>query len=1506
MLDFSIFHYLCSLNKCGIKYIRSIIRSIIWAICTIYLVLIILLNIPSFQTFIGNRVAGSLEKKLGTKVRVGQIDIGLFNRIIINDALIADQTGKDMLSVNRLSAKIEWMPLFEGRISVTSAQVFGMKARLYCKDGKSKPNFAFLLDSLRSKDQTERSRLNLSINSLIVRHGRVRYDQWDREPTPGRFNVAHVGVQDLSGHFIIGKLTDDSLSLKIKRLSLQEQSGIVIRKLKVNVMASAATLSLDDLHLQTGHSDIRIPRLRLSTKDGHLFKSRKENVAGDFVVEPSVVKLVDFAPFLPRLRGSETPFFLSGEVNYRRSMLAVNRLVVQSPNKSLQIHADGRVKKIGGQPDISLHVRHLSATKSALREIMDVLRYSDKPVTNTVSKLGDVSFKGDLEYAAHAFDVSGEIMTAVGDARLHVVRRHDLLKGHVKTNGVNLRTLTDDDRFGMIALDMEAESRLDKRAKGLPFSRMTLKGVVGRVDFRNYSYANITVNGTYDNQFVKGKLAFDDPNGILDVEGEADLSRQSPMARIVATVSRFNPHALKLTDKWHATTFGFRIQTDVKGNNLNNLEGKIAVQDLTIRSEDELRRMNHFELFAGRMNGERVLTIDSDFGQADVRGQYSYRGLYESVINVVKKKLPSAAFLPKTSGKSATRYRIDADVNDVGLLTFLTGIDLDLQAPLTVKGQVDEAAEDVKLNIRLPEFVYHASPYRDLEIDLLTIGDTLHTEGTIKLMQQKGLMTAVGIASDIHDDRISSRLTFDNNNRKKHLSGEIVGNMRLSRDLLGVSGIELDFRPSRVFINDTVWNVAPSNLVYGKKGCVINHFTIGNKRQHITIDGTVGGGAADSLRVGLKEIDLNYVSDIINVKGVEFGGKASGTVDAAAVLSDDPQAEARLSIRNFKFSEGRLGDMSLKADWNKQSGKINILGVCSELMLSQMVVRGSIGLSPGTLDLNCDVHQTRVEFLTGYLGSVLKNVDARGEGHVRIFGPLDDINLEGDVVVNGQVGVKSTNVDYNLADTKVLLWRDNIRIKDGTFYDKRGKKGYISGLVQHRSLKDWSYDIDIMADNLLAYKEEDFGENPFCGTVYASGNCSIVGEDGETTIDIDATPQEGSMLKYNVNGPDAVKSQSFIRWNEEKDTVANVSAGTSSRPADEDDDASNIFLNFLVNTTPDLTLRLLMSDETGDYIDLHGNGILKASYFNKGTFTVFGNYVVSDGVYKMTIQNIIKKDFRFQEGGAILFGGDPYQANIALQARYLLNSVSLSGLNIGRSFSSNNIRVVCLMNIKGTPREPIIDFDLELPTLSGDVQQMIRSYINSEEKLNQQVIYLLTVGRFYAQDNNNAAWDEQGNASQTSLAMQSLLSGTLSQQLNTVLSNVINTSQWNFGTNISTGDEGWNNAEYEGILSGQLLDNRLQINGQFGYRDNPNATTSFIGDFDVRYLLFPNGNLAVKVYNQTNDRYFTRNSLNTQGVGLIIKRDFNNLKEIFGRRNRKAKVDTVRPEPVTGDRAGFD
>jgi hypothetical protein len=293
---------------------------------------------------------------------------------------------------------------------------------------------------------------------------------------------------------------------------------------------------------------------------------------------------------------------------------------------------------------------------------------------------------------------------------------------------------------------------------------------------------------------------------------------------------------------------------------------------------------------------------------------------------------------------------------------------------------------------------------------------------------------------------------------------------------------------------------------------------------------------------------------------------------------------------------------------------------------------------------------------------------------------------------------------------------------------------------------------------------------------------------------------------------------------------------------------------------------------------------------------MFGTYTITEGTYGLTIQNIIKKNFVFREGGTIVFGGDPYDAQLNMQAQHTVNGVSLSDLNVGRSFA-NTVRVNCLMNITGQPRAPIIGFDLEMPNVNTDEQQMVRSIINGQEEMNQQVIYLLAVGRFYPQGANNATQNAEG-PSKTSLAMQSLLSGTLSGQINSVLGQVIKSNKWNFGANISTGDEGWNNAEYEGLISGRLLNNRLLINGQFGYRDKATtATHSFIGDFDIRYLLFPNGNLALKVYNQSNDRYFTRSSLNTQGIGIIMKKDFDGIRDLFGTKKKlkKASEDVKKP-----------
>jgi hypothetical protein len=177
-----------------------------------------------------------------------------------------------------------------------------------------------------------------------------------------------------------------------------------------------------------------------------------------------------------------------------------------------------------------------------------------------------------------------------------------------------------------------------------------------------------------------------------------------------------------------------------------------------------------------------------------------------------------------------------------------------------------------------------------------------------------------------------------------------------------------------------------------------------------------------------------------------------------------------------------------------------------------------------------------------------------------------------------------------------------------------------------------------------------------------------------------------------------------------------------------------------------------MDQGSGDYIALNGNGALRATYYNKGSFDMFGNYLVDHGIYKLTIQNVIKKDFQFQQGGSIVFGGDPYHAALNLKALYSISGAPLSDLQIGSSFSENNVRVDCIMNIIGSPESPQVEFDIDLPTVNSDAKQMVRSLINGEEEMNQQVIYLLGIGRFYTQDANNAS--ENASQSQTSLAMQ--------------------------------------------------------------------------------------------------------------------------------------------------------
>ena len=579
-----------------------------------------------------------------------------------------------------------------------------------------------------------------------------------------------------------------------------------------------------------------------------------------------------------------------------------------------------------------------------------------------------------------------------------------------------------------------------------------------------------------------------------------------------------------------------------------------------------------------------------------------------------------------------------------------------------------------------------------------------------------------------------------------------------------------------------------------------------------------------------------------------------------------------------------MGTLHALVFWNNEKKQIDINAQANDGPGIFTDIYGFVSPEFNSIALNIDAHQTYVDFMHNFTNSFLSSITGHADGSLLLAGSLDNMNLTGELAVEGEATVTALNTTYQMHRDTVIFIPDEIELRGLPLTDRYGHSATLRGGIHHKHLTNLTFDLFVDADNLLAYDFKDFGESNFYGTVFATGDVSIKGRPGEVTIDINVTPQDNTVFVYNASSPDAIANQDFIKW-------GSGSAGANSRFSDADEEEpdipTDIYINFLINCTPASTLRLLMDANTNDYINLNGDGTIRATFYNKGSFNMFGTFTVDHGTYGVTIQNIIKKNFTFNPGGTIVFGGDPYLANLNLQAQHTVSGVSLSDLSIGNSFASNTIRVNCLMNITGQPEQPQVDFDLEMPTVNADEQQMIRSVINGQQEMNQQVLYLLAVGRFYNRGQNNATSTQQD---QTSLAMQSLLSGTLSAQINTLLNTVIKNDNWNFGANISTGNEGWHNAEYEGLISGRMLNNRLLLNGQFGYRDNATrATKSFIGDFDIQYLLLPNGNLSVKMYNMTNDRYFTKSSLNTQGLGLIMKKDFNGLPDLFSTKKKKKK-----------------
>ncbi len=1437
-------------------------------------------------------VAEELSDLLNTRVTIGRINIGLLNRIIIDDVLLDDQDEQEMLKVTRLSAKFDIMPFFKGKISISSVQLFGFNINLQKKTPDSPPNFKFVLDAFASNDTVKKDNsLDLRINSILIRRGRMAYHVLSEEETPGKFNAKHIHLQNIIANISLKALSKDSINLGIKRLSLDEKvSGFSLKKMSLKLVANSRQTSIDNFAIELPETSLKLDTIHLIYDSLKAFDRFTEQVRFSFRTLPSQITLKDISPFLPALSHFKEPISLDMEVKGTVNQLTCSHLEITADNRQFRLKGDVALQDLSHPQDAYVFgtLSELTATTRGVGFLVRNLSHDYNGVPPVLERLGNVSFRGEVSGYFTDIVTYGQLHTDLGGVNMDLKLSSDKSKGlfaysgAVKTTDYKLGKLLANEQLGEITFNLDVHGR--HVTDRLPV--VELKGLIASVDYSRYRYENITLDGEYKQGGFNGKVALDDPNGSIYLNGDVNVSSRIPTFKFQAIINKLRPHDLNLTSKYPDTEFSLKLRANFTGGSVDEMIGEINVDSLEFMSPEKQYFMNNMNIRASKQNNENQLRLTSEFLTASVEGKFQYHTLPASILNIMRKYVPSLILPPKKPIETHNNFQFDIHIYNTDILSTIFDIPLTVYTHSTLKGYFNDPLQRLRVEGYFPRLQYKNNFIESGMILCENPSDHIRARVRLTNLKKKGAVN-LSLDAQAKDDNISTTLDWGNSAAVTY-SGQLAAVAKFLRTegekpLLKAM---VEVKPTDIILNDTLWQIHPSQVVVDSGKVDVNNFYFSHQDRYVRINGRLSDNPQDSVKVDLKDINMGYVFDIASISDdVNFEGDATGTAYASGVFKK-PVMNTRLFIKNFSLNQGRLGDLNIYGEWDNENRGIRLDASIKDISTTPSRVTGIIHpLKPESgLDLNIEANELNLKFLEHYMKSIANDIKGRATGKVHFYGKFKGLNLDGAVMTNASMNFDILNTHFAIKDT-ILLAPTGLTFNNIHISDMEGHSGRMNGYLHFQHFKNLNYRFEIQANNMLVMNTKESTDMPFYGTVYGTGNALLTGNAIQgLDVNVAMTTNRNSIFTY-INGSVAsATSNQFIKFVDKtprrtiQDSIQIISYYEQlqqKRQEAEEEQKTDIRLNILVDATPDATMKIIMDPVAGDYISGKGTGNIRTEFYNKGDVKMFGSYQINQGVYKFSLQEVIRKDFVIKNGSTITFNGAPLDANLDIQASYTVNSASLNDLIPEESSSiiqQPNVKVNCIMNLSGILVRPTIKLGIELPNERDEVQTLVRNYISTEEQMNMQILYLLGIGKFYTEDARN---------NQNSNVMSSVLSSTLSGQLNNALSQVFETNNWNIGTNLSTGDKGWTDMEVEGILSGQLLNNRLLINGNFGYRDNPMANTNFVGDFEAEWLINRSGDIRLKAYNETNDRYYTKTNLTTQGVGIMYKKDFNKWSDLF-------------------------
>lgn len=1427
----------------------------------------ILLNDKKIQQEAAVHITKIASSALGTRVNAGRVQFTYPFGISIDDLTVYDLQNDTLAHVSSVSLRLKPEKLLKRKVSITNVRINSPSIKLYKDSVQGEPNYAFLTALAGNNSQP----MSFRANSVLIRNGAVRYDLRDAEWSDSVFNPNHIGISGLNANLSLKELSQDSVSVIVRKFAVAEQSGFRITKAKGTANIGRNRTNLSGFVFTTPAGKIQAKRL--SADAG--FKSELSGLPDMDIDLDIIFTGSDYKALYPPFASMTDPIKFSLKGNGRKGDFNLNALYMHAPDSIFDLGMSGTLLL-----DSALRITgcryaeaHGSFSDSLPQWTKEQLSGFGITIPRQLASLGKGSFKANLEKYNGILSSVLDITSQAGTVNCNINGRNDSYTGNISASDVNLKAITGNTDLGNCSLSAHAD--LNRDDDGLTGN---FDGHIGSIRFRNYNYQDININGSVNPGYILTDLKFADRNGALDLNAAIGTG-STPFYYIQADADSLNLAAYHLAGK-DSLSLTATLTANIIGRDLDYLVGKVSVDSLFYADKSGSWEMDNMTVTVGQFNELiRVTNVYSDFMNISMVGCYKTSTIPASLTKACSQALPTIGKLvgdklgTGNSDKSLNDFAINLNLDNTDFMEAVFHKPVHISQPISAKMTFIDSRESYSGTVSVPDITMGNQTLTANRVDL----DMSDGECKIDLSATYGNESDDGTTLDASflafSDMVDANYSWVN--RSGTMSGTANTHSRfLKYDRRGGLQSTTVIDTTDVTVNGSIWEMYAADISTDNHKVAISDMSASNNNQYVYANGTISADSSDVFVLSVKNIDVGHILSEFHLNDkIKLFGIASGNIYVSETLAN-PAFTGTFSIDDLRFMDSYHGNLVADCRWNRESRQVEVQGTMTDEGVSSTTVNGLFIPQTKYLDVNLVADHTDLHFLNTWTKTVFREIGGRATGNLRIFGNLPGMDLEGEAILDdGYFIQEAVNATFKVKHDTLWFEPGRMLFRDVEIYDEKGHDGIMTCILSHNKFKNWRVDMTADVADMLVFQQPKNEKSDIYASVYAEGSMNLRFDEATgLSISVNARTAPGTRLGYSPSAS-SVADYNFLTI-VDRGTV-NIDEEAVKRiipPKANKNKHFNLDLN--VECSEDALIEMSMASLNGFF---RGNGNLSIKFNPKDGPVVNGIYNLSYGQCALSIEDIIRKNFTLMEGSYVRFNGALMDTELNLQTYHTVNSASIYDLDPSAS-SNNKVHVRCLMGITGLLNDPRISFDIDIPSGTPEEKAVLASATTTEEQRNIQFMYLLAIGRFYTYD---VAAMSDGFTPST---MESIVNSTVSGQINNLLSQVLDNEKVSITSNVSASSYLTNDAtnlsnkELEGILEAHLLNNRLLVNGNFGYRENTiNNTSNFIGDFEFKYLLIPDKRgkgISIKGYNKANDKYFSKTTLTTQGVGLVFEKDF--------------------------------